>query len=86
MDDAGPEVQESTLRRLETIQKSLQWSRGRLINVNAADQLLSDLAELIQEVRSSTQPNQQGSIGYQAPLVRGSGRGRAHYLITSEQL
>lgn len=48
------------------MQRSLQWARGRLINVTAADQLLSDLAELIQEVTMSSQPGQQGEHTYSA--------------------
>ncbi|XP_038554104.1 uncharacterized protein LOC119898821 isoform X1 [Micropterus salmoides] len=86
MDDVGSGVQLLTLTRLETMHRSLQWARGRLINVTAADQLLSDLAELIQEVRMSSQPGQQGSFGYQAPLVLSGGRGRPHYCVTREQL
>lgn len=42
------------------MQRSLRWARGRLISVTAADQLLRDLAELIQEVELSTQHGQQG--------------------------
>lgn len=42
------------------MQRSLQWARGRLLNVRDGDQLLSDLSELIQEVRLSTQHGQQG--------------------------
>lgn len=65
------------------MQRSLQWARGRLINVTATDQLLRDLAELIQEVELSTQHGQQG---YQAPVVFNRGRGRSLYCITREQL
>ncbi|KAL4009537.1 hypothetical protein ACER0C_003389 [Sarotherodon galilaeus] len=86
MDDVGPDVLQLALRRLETMQRSLQWARGRLINVTAADQLLRDLAELIQEVELSTQHGQQGCFGYQAPVVFNRGRGRSLYLITREQL
>lgn len=68
------------------MQRSLQWARGRLINVTAADQLLRDLAELIQDVELSTQHGQQGCFGYQAPVVFNRGRGRSLYLITREQL
>uniref|UniRef100_A0A669C4E2 Integrase catalytic domain-containing protein n=1 Tax=Oreochromis niloticus TaxID=8128 RepID=A0A669C4E2_ORENI len=86
IDDVGPDVLQLALRRLETMQRSLQWARGRLINVTAADQLLRDLAELIQEVELSTQHGQQGCFGYQAPVVFNRGRGRSLYLITREQL
>ncbi|KAL4007073.1 adhesion G-protein coupled receptor G5 [Sarotherodon galilaeus] len=86
MDDVGPDVLQLALRRLETMQRSLQWARGRLINVTAADQLLRDLTELIQEVELSTQHGQQGCFGYQAPVVFNRGRGRPLYLITREQL
>lgn len=68
------------------MQRSLRWARGRLINVTAADQLLRDLAELIQEVELSTQDGQQGCFGYQAPVVFNRGRGRSLYRITREQL
>lgn len=86
MDDVGPDVLQLALRRLETVQRSLRWARGRLINVTAADQLLRDLAELIQDVELSTQHGQQGCFGYQAPVVFNRGRGRSLYLITREQL
>ncbi|KAF3833232.1 hypothetical protein F7725_026897 [Dissostichus mawsoni] len=44
------------------MERSLEWSRGRLINVPTADLLLQDLREYILEVRRSwpTTPAQQG--------------------------
>uniref|UniRef100_A0A3B1JIP5 Integrase core domain-containing protein n=1 Tax=Astyanax mexicanus TaxID=7994 RepID=A0A3B1JIP5_ASTMX len=85
--DAGPGVFESTLLRLETMQRSLQWARGRLLNVSAADQLLEDLNEYIQEVQTLRHHGQQSSSGsYRAPLIWSGGRGAPHYCITREQL
>ncbi|XP_013869287.1 uncharacterized protein LOC106521312 [Austrofundulus limnaeus] len=83
VEDAGPGHLQSILRRLETMESSLQWSAGRLIDTTSSDQLLDVLAELIQVVRSFTRRKQHGCVGCQAP--QGSDRGRSH-LITQEQL
>ncbi|XP_051982025.1 uncharacterized protein LOC127643374 [Xyrauchen texanus] len=83
--DAGPNVQ-STLVRLETMQRSFEWARGRLIIVPAADRLLCDIAEYIAEVNARRQHEQQASSSYQAPLTCSGGRGAPHYSITREQL
>ncbi|XP_016348515.1 uncharacterized protein LOC107693586 [Sinocyclocheilus anshuiensis] len=72
--------------RLETMQRSFEWVRGRLINVPAADRLLRDIAEYIAEVNTCRKHEQQASSSYQAPLTCSGGRGAPHYSITREQL
>ena len=44
------------------MQRSLQWARGNLINVQDADQILSDLTELLEEVRMAGNQGEQGII------------------------
>ncbi|KAI4810763.1 hypothetical protein KUCAC02_013694 [Chaenocephalus aceratus] len=48
--DDGHAVLQYTVVRLETMERSLEWSRGRIINVPTADLLLQDLREYIVEV------------------------------------
>ncbi len=50
--------------RLETMQRSLEWVRGRLISVPAADRLLRDIAEYIAEVNTRRQHEQQGKQNF----------------------
>ncbi len=50
--------------RLETMQISLEWVRGRLISVPAADRLLRDIAEYIAEVNTRRQHEQQGKQNF----------------------
>ncbi|KAL3066070.1 hypothetical protein OYC64_016086 [Pagothenia borchgrevinki] len=87
-DDAGHAVLQSTVTRLETMERSLEWSRGRLINVPTANILLQDLREYILEDRRSwpTTPAQQGHSGYHAPLILLGGRGPPQFSISREQL
>ena len=46
------------------MQRSLQWARGNLINVQDADQILSDLAELLEEIRMAGNQGGQGIISF----------------------
>ncbi|XP_045569010.1 uncharacterized protein [Salmo salar] len=46
--------------RMETIQRSLDWARGRLINVASADDLIDQVSQFIQEMRTSGWHAQQG--------------------------
>ncbi|XP_057217742.1 uncharacterized protein LOC130571067 [Triplophysa rosa] len=85
-EDTGPNVFQSTLVRMETMQRSLQLARGRLINIPAADELLRDIAEYIAEVNAHRQPERQTSSSYQAPLICSGGRGAPYNSITREQL
>lgn len=49
-------------RRLEALQRSLQWARGRWVNASSADRTLTDLAELMDLLRSSPDSDQQGIL------------------------
>lgn len=42
--------------------RSIQWARGNILNVPDADGILSDLRELIEEVRRNGQEGGQGDI------------------------
>ena len=44
------------------MQRSLQWARGNLINVQDSDLILSDLTELLEEVRMAGNQGEQGII------------------------
>ncbi|KAJ4939961.1 hypothetical protein JOQ06_029396 [Pogonophryne albipinna] len=86
--DDGHAVLQSTIVRLETMERSLEWSRGRIINAPTADLLLQDLREYIVEVRRSwpTTTAQQVHSGYHAPLILLGGRVPSQYSISREQL
>lgn len=45
---------------METVQRGLNWARGRLIGEAAADVLLQQTAQYIQEVQTAHQHEQQG--------------------------
>ncbi|XP_028448924.1 uncharacterized protein LOC114565216 [Perca flavescens] len=84
--DVGPSLLESTLTRLETMQRSLEWARGRLLDVQATDCLLGDLAQYINEVTTCRWHEQKASSSYQAPLAWTGARGPPHFSISPEQL
>ncbi|KAM4564942.1 uncharacterized protein V3H82_014030 [Fundulus diaphanus] len=82
----GPEVRNVVMLRLEAIQRSLQWARGRWVNETSADRTLTDLAELMELIRTSSHSAQQDSYGFEAPVVTSGSRGRPSYSITREQM
>ncbi|XP_067110770.1 uncharacterized protein [Osmerus mordax] len=71
---------------METMQRSLEWARGTLLNDASADGLIAEVSEFIQEIRTYGRHAQPASSGYQAPLTWTGAMGAPHYQITGEQL
>ncbi|KAJ8268148.1 hypothetical protein COCON_G00133200 [Conger conger] len=62
--DSGP-----IITRMETMQRSISWARGRLIEPDLADEMQDIISEFLQELRTLTQ--QQVGQGYRARQVVG---------------
>ncbi|XP_072558004.1 uncharacterized protein [Paramormyrops kingsleyae] len=73
----------SLRRRMTTMESSVRWASGRLIENEFADEMMRTISEFVAEIQTLTQ--QQVSHSYSAPTIRGR-CGRPRYLISSEQL
>ncbi|XP_023662381.1 uncharacterized protein [Paramormyrops kingsleyae] len=69
--------------RMETMSRSIHWARGRLIESQVADEMLSLISEFIQEANNHHQ--QPVLHSFTAPRMAGR-TGRPAYQITQEQL
>uniref|UniRef100_A0A8C2AGH5 Integrase catalytic domain-containing protein n=2 Tax=Cyprinus carpio TaxID=7962 RepID=A0A8C2AGH5_CYPCA len=69
--------------RMQTMARSVVWSRGRMLDPETANEMLDQVSEFLDHLESLTQ--QHVPQGYSAPLVRGSS-GRPRFSITEEQL
>nr|XP_055037085.1 uncharacterized protein LOC129424440 [Misgurnus anguillicaudatus] len=68
---------------MQTMARSVVWSRGRLLDPETANSILDHVSEFLDALE--TLPQQDVLQAYSAPLVRGSS-GRPQLSITQEQL
>ncbi|CAM4273683.1 unnamed protein product [Leuciscus chuanchicus] len=66
--------------------RSLEWAKGRLLNAQAADEIIHEVSDFIQEIQTSEPRVQEESTGYRPPLNSNGSRGPPSYIITQDQL
>ncbi|KAK7157551.1 hypothetical protein R3I93_008903 [Phoxinus phoxinus] len=66
--------------------RSLEWAKGRLLNAQAADEIIHEVSGFIQEIQTSEPRTQEESTGYRPPLNSNGSRGAPSYAITQDQL
>ncbi|XP_026111037.1 uncharacterized protein LOC113085763 [Carassius auratus] len=85
-DNPGPAVFQSSLNRLQTMLRSLEWAKGTLLHTQAADEIIHEVSDFIQEIQTSEPRAQDDNTVYRPPLIRSGSRGAPSYVITQDQL